>query len=242
MGGKGGGSKSCRRLCQCSARKGGRVADGTQVRGATWQRRVPATYRTSAFVRHLEPWQIASFAKSNCKQPTNRINGLQSFFVQLLMNTSVRGAPQEDRQKTRVAQCFTRQAGNCNLPASAFFQGETGPTVRYRACEIDYGGIETAQIFQGFFIFENGIKQFLNSHIRRPVHRSAPMRCASGAVQRRARMSISGESAIARSFPAGHTILEPRLSNSPRRGMTVRAPVGTNLPGDMGSGPDGPRG
>ncbi len=30
-----------------------------------------------------------NFAESSCKQPTNGINGLRSFFVQLFMNTSV---------------------------------------------------------------------------------------------------------------------------------------------------------
>ncbi len=32
---------------------------------------------------------LTNSAKSNCKQTTNRINGLRGFFVQLLMNTSV---------------------------------------------------------------------------------------------------------------------------------------------------------
>ncbi len=39
-------------------------------------------------VEHLQT-SAASFAKSDCKQTTNRINGLLSFFVQLLMKASV---------------------------------------------------------------------------------------------------------------------------------------------------------
>ncbi len=58
-----------------------------------------------------------NFAKSNCKQPTNRINGLRCLFVQLLMKTSVRS-----RLSVLHAGGNGRAAGKSPADAGSEFQ------------------------------------------------------------------------------------------------------------------------
>ncbi len=53
----------------------------------------------------------ANFAKSNCKQPTNRINGLRCLFVQLLLKTSVPSDPTFQRVLARVDPAGLERGG-----------------------------------------------------------------------------------------------------------------------------------